>query len=105
MDVSSGSGHVVVDLVDVSSYPYVASFADGAVIILKAKPSFGYVFKAWQGDLISEDNPDYIEMTCNKTVDAVFSLDWRLMGVFSGIFLLLVCFGIIFFMRRRSASS
>lgn len=104
MDVSSGSGGIVVDLDDINSFPHTESFAEGAVIILEARPSFGYVFDGWGGSIVSHENPEYIIIDCNKTVTAGFSLDWRLMGIFCGILVLIGTFAVIMVIRRRTPS-
>jgi len=57
-----------------SSYPATYTHTSGAEVALEAVPSPGYYFVRWSGDLTSDSISASVEMTCNKTVTAVFSL-------------------------------
>jgi hypothetical protein len=48
-------------------------FEEGANVIIKAVPDFGYQFSEWGGDLSGADNPASVVMNTNKTISASFS--------------------------------
>ena len=105
VDVSSGGGSVQVDVTEYDSYPVTRSFSEGTVVSLQATPSFGHIFRGWSGAVTGSDNPEFITMDCNKQVSAVFGIDWRLVGTFTGSLILIVLFLAVLFIRRKGPES
>lgn len=66
VNVSPEGGGSVTKTPDQSTYTY------GTVVQLTAIPEPGYAFSHWTGDIYSNQNPEYINMTGNKVVTAVF---------------------------------
>jgi len=60
-----GNGTVTKDP-DYEIYDYYTA------VTLTAIPDDGWLFDSWDGDLTGSDNPEYIRMTGNKTVMAIF---------------------------------
>ena len=52
--------------------PAKPSYAYGEQITLTAKPTAGYVFTKWDGNVNGTENPVTITVTCNMTIGAVF---------------------------------
>ena len=48
------------------------TFGDGSIIQLTASPAFGWYFKEWKGDVLSDANPIDVEVTQNTSIEAVF---------------------------------
>ena len=63
-----GDGSII-KLPDSTTYVY------GETVELTAVPDFGWHFVEWSGDISGSDNPVSIEMTGNKSVNAVFEQD------------------------------
>lgn len=51
-----------------------ASYYEGTMVTLTAKPNEGYKFSGWGGDISGNTNPITIQMTENKNVTAIFDL-------------------------------
>lgn len=105
MDVSTGGGEIEIDLEEQPSLPFSESYSQGKVVTIKAVPSFGYVFNGWGGSLSGNENPEFIVMDCNKNITAGFIVDWRLIGTFIGSFIMIVFFGVILFVRRKTPAT
>jgi len=56
----------------VTKTPDQPTYIYGTVVQLTATPEPGYAFSYWTGDLSGSNNPEYITMTGNKVVTAVF---------------------------------
>ncbi len=56
----------------VTKTPDQPSYTYGTVVWLTANPEPGYAFSHWTGDISGNKNPEYINMTGNKVVAAVF---------------------------------
>jgi hypothetical protein len=56
----------------VTKEPNQPTYTYGTVVKLTATPEPGYAFSNWTGDLLGNNNPEYITMTGNKVVTAVF---------------------------------
>ena len=50
----------------------ITKYNSGSVIELEAKPSSGWIFVQWKGDLLSTSNPEEVTIDKAKTVTAVF---------------------------------
>lgn len=74
MNVSpSQSGNIKIDENIQSAYPYSSIYANGTTVNLEAIPADGYDFAVWSGSVTSKDNPITLDMTCPKSVTALFA--------------------------------
>lgn len=74
MDVSpEEGGTAIVDGTVPTEYPFASTFENGTGVSLEAVPAPGYEFTRWSGDLSGTASPVTIQITCNKSVIAVFS--------------------------------
>lgn len=53
-------------------HPSGGEFSSGDEIEIEARPSEGYVFERWEGDLSSKSNPDMLLLDANRTITAHF---------------------------------
>jgi len=67
LTVNAGVGGSVTKMPDLPTYTY------GTVVKLTATADLGYVFSHWEGDISGSRNPEYINITGNKVVAAVFT--------------------------------
>lgn len=66
---TAGSGHV-------TKIPDQTAFASGSSVECTAVPETGWSFDSWEGDLTGSDNPGNLTMDGNKSVTAVFAVDY-----------------------------
>jgi len=56
-----------------TTVPSTGEFSEGEKIQIEAKPTEGFVFDRWGGDLTGNSNPDTLEFDSDKSVTAYFS--------------------------------
>lgn len=102
MDVSTGGGKIEINGTERYSLPYYGVFQSNNVVMVRAIPSFGYVFNGWEGHITSQDNPEFIVIDCSKRITASFIVDWGQISLVIGGIILVILVIAVLFVRPRS---